>query len=168
MRLATSVLMLSISAAPSLSETLAMRESKFTVKVTLDRLAAELDKRGMKVAARIDHAANAKTVGMEMPPTEVLGKADTKLVSAIWETPTYPDYHWVARRDIDATYGTGFRSKLAQTIIGVTDEKLLKIFDRSKFITLCLCLPIASRRHRSRPHCILSRRRPPMVTGVSP
>ena len=79
MRVAISVLMLSISAAPALSETLAMRESKFTVKETLDRLAAELDKRGMKVAARIDHAAGAKTVGMEMPPTEVLMFGNPKL-----------------------------------------------------------------------------------------
>lgn len=62
------------------------------------------------------------------------GKVDTKLVSAIWETPTYPDYHWVARGDIDAKYGAGFRAKLTSVILGITDEKMLKIFDRTKFI----------------------------------
>ena len=36
------------------------------------------------------------------------GKVDAKAVSVIWETPTYPDYHWVARGDIDKTFGTGF------------------------------------------------------------
>ena len=62
------------------------------------------------------------------------GKADTKLVSAIWETPTYPDYHWVARSDIDAKYGAGLKAKLTSSILGITDEKMLKIFDRTRFI----------------------------------
>lgn len=62
------------------------------------------------------------------------GKVDTKTVSVIWETPTYPDYHWVARGDIDKTFGTGFTSRLQASILGVDDPKLLAIFDRKKFI----------------------------------
>jgi phosphonate transport system substrate-binding protein len=62
------------------------------------------------------------------------GKVDTKTVSVIWETPTYPDYHWVARGDIDKTFGTGFTSRLQAAILGVDDPKLLAIFDRKKFI----------------------------------
>jgi phosphonate transport system substrate-binding protein len=62
------------------------------------------------------------------------GKADGKLVSAIWETPTYPDYHFVARGDIDKTFGAGFKDKLKAVILGVEDVKLLAIFDRTKFI----------------------------------
>jgi phosphonate transport system substrate-binding protein len=62
------------------------------------------------------------------------GKVDTKAVSVIWETPTYPDYHWVARGDIDKTFGAGFTSRLQATIIGIDDPKLLAIFDRKKFI----------------------------------
>src|SRR5262245_14621382 len=62
------------------------------------------------------------------------GKVDTKAVSVIWETPTYPDYHWVARGDIDKTFGTGFMSKLQAAIIGVDDPKLLAIFDRKRFV----------------------------------
>jgi phosphonate transport system substrate-binding protein len=62
------------------------------------------------------------------------GKVDTKAVSVIWETPTYPDYHWVARGDIDKTFGTGFTSRLQAAILGVDDPKLLAIFDRKKFI----------------------------------
>ncbi len=62
------------------------------------------------------------------------GKVDTKAVVAIWETPTYPDYHWVARGDIDSRYGAGFRDKLASVILAIEDPKLLAIFDRSKFI----------------------------------
>ena len=62
------------------------------------------------------------------------GKVDTKLVQSIWETPTYPDYHWVARGDIDKTFGAGFKDKLTSVILGIDDPKMLAIFDRSKFI----------------------------------
>ena len=62
------------------------------------------------------------------------GRVDTKTVSVIWETPTYPDYHWVARGDIDKAFGAGFTSKLQASILGVDDPKLLAIFDRKKFI----------------------------------
>jgi phosphonate transport system substrate-binding protein len=62
------------------------------------------------------------------------GKIDTKAVSVIWETPTYPDYHWVARGDVDQKFGDGFKDKLKATILGIDDPKLLELFDRSKFI----------------------------------
>jgi phosphonate transport system substrate-binding protein len=62
------------------------------------------------------------------------GKVDTKTVSVIWETPTFPDYHWVARGDIDKTFGAGFTSRLQAAILAVDDPKLLAIFDRTKFI----------------------------------
>ena len=62
------------------------------------------------------------------------GKVDTNAVSVVWETPTYPDYHWVARGDIDKTFGTGFTGRLQASILGVDDPKLLAIFDRKKFI----------------------------------
>jgi phosphonate transport system substrate-binding protein len=62
------------------------------------------------------------------------GKIDPKAVSVIWETPTYPDYHWVARGDLDKTFGSGFTEKLKAAILAIDDPKLLEIFDRSKFI----------------------------------
>jgi phosphonate transport system substrate-binding protein len=62
------------------------------------------------------------------------GKVDTKAVSVIWETPTYPDYHWVARGDIDKTFGAGFVDRLQGAILALDDPKLLAIFDRTKFI----------------------------------
>jgi phosphonate transport system substrate-binding protein len=62
------------------------------------------------------------------------GKIDAKAVSVIWETPTYPDYHWVARGDLDTAFGAGFKDKLKDAILGVDDPKLLQLFDRSKFI----------------------------------
>jgi phosphonate transport system substrate-binding protein len=62
------------------------------------------------------------------------GKIDTNAVTVIWETPTYPDYHWVARGDIDKAFGTGFTSRVQAAILGVDDPKLHAIFDRKKFI----------------------------------
>jgi phosphonate transport system substrate-binding protein len=62
------------------------------------------------------------------------GKVDTKLVSVIWETPTYPDYHWVVRGDVDKAYGAGFTAKLQAALFAIDDPKLLAIFDRTKFI----------------------------------
>jgi phosphonate transport system substrate-binding protein len=62
------------------------------------------------------------------------GKVDIKAVSVIWETPTYPDYHWVVRGDVDKVYGAGFTGKLQAAILAVDDPKLLAIFDRTKFI----------------------------------
>lgn len=67
-----SLLALILTIAPATSQTLTTLESKFTVKETADRLAAELEKRGIRLAARIDHAAGAKAAGLDMPPTEVI------------------------------------------------------------------------------------------------
>src|SRR5262249_33513461 len=61
------------------------------------------------------------------------GKVDPKAVSVIWETPTYPDYHWVGRGDLDKAFGNGFTERLQATILGIDEPKLLAIFDRTKF-----------------------------------
>ena len=58
---------------------LTTRESKFPVKETADRLAKALEEKGIKVAARVDHAAGAKAAGLEMPPTEVVMFGNPKL-----------------------------------------------------------------------------------------
>jgi uncharacterized protein (DUF302 family) len=86
MRIAVAALLLSLSATSALSEQLVTLESKFGVKETLDRLAAELDKRGIKVAARVDHAAGAKAVGMELPPTEVMMFGNPKLGTPLMQS----------------------------------------------------------------------------------
>ncbi len=62
------------------------------------------------------------------------GKIDAKAVSVIWESPPFPDYHWVARGDVDKVYGVGFTQKIQDAILGINDPALLAIFARSKFI----------------------------------
>lgn len=46
--------------------------SSYGVKETLDRLSDLLGKKGITVFARIDHSVGAKTIGEELPPTELL------------------------------------------------------------------------------------------------
>jgi uncharacterized protein (DUF302 family) len=79
MRMIIAAIAFAATVTPSLAQDLTVRESKFSVKETLDRLAVELDKRGMKVASRVDHAAGAKAVGMALPPTEVVMFGNPKL-----------------------------------------------------------------------------------------
>jgi uncharacterized protein (DUF302 family) len=66
-------------AAALAADVLTVIESKFPVKETADRLTAAIEGKGLKVAARIDHAAGAKSAGLEMPPTEVLMFGNPKL-----------------------------------------------------------------------------------------
>lgn len=47
-------------------------ESEHSVEVTADRLVKILRAKGMKVFARIDHAAGAKNVGITLRPTELV------------------------------------------------------------------------------------------------
>jgi phosphonate transport system substrate-binding protein len=62
------------------------------------------------------------------------GKVDPKAVSVIWESPTFPDYQWTVRGDVDAIYGEGFTARLKAALVGITDPAILAPFGRSKFI----------------------------------
>jgi uncharacterized protein (DUF302 family) len=95
--------------------------SKFSVKVSLDRLEADLKAKDVTVFARIDHAAGAASVAMPLRPTELLifgnPKAGTPLMQSNqtigidlplkilgWQDSdgkvwlTYGDPTWLARR----------------------------------------------------------------------
>jgi uncharacterized protein (DUF302 family) len=65
---------------------LANRVSPYPVTETLDRLEAVLKSKGVKIFARIDHAAEAQSVGMSLRPTQLLifgnPKAGTPLMRA--------------------------------------------------------------------------------------
>lgn len=62
------------------------------------------------------------------------GKVDASQVTVIWETPTYPDYQWTVRGDVDRVYGAGFKDKLKAAILAIDDKAILDQFARSKFI----------------------------------
>lgn len=63
------------------------------------------------------------------------GKIDTKKVRVIWRTPTYPDYQWTIRGDVDAKYGKGFTEKVKASLISMNDPAFLKAFPRSGFVS---------------------------------
>ena len=62
------------------------------------------------------------------------GTIDPAKVRVIWETPTYPDYQWTIRGDVDARFGAGFKDKVRQALLDMTDKELLASFPREAFI----------------------------------
>ncbi|WP_110690511.1 putative selenate ABC transporter substrate-binding protein [Salinicola endophyticus] len=62
------------------------------------------------------------------------GRVDTDKVAVIWKSPTYPDYQWTLRGDVDARYGEGFSAKVRKALLDMTDPALLESFPRSGFI----------------------------------
>ena len=69
---------------------LATVKSAYGVKDTIDRLAAHVIAKGMKVFARIDHAQGASEVGLALRPTELLifgnAKGGTPLMQSVQST----------------------------------------------------------------------------------
>ena len=67
------------------------------------------------------------------------GRVNNSKVFAIWRTPPYADYHWLAQPDIDKRFGEGFTEKIKKTILGLDfkdskDRKILNLFGAKKFI----------------------------------
>jgi phosphonate transport system substrate-binding protein len=62
------------------------------------------------------------------------GKVDPAQVAVIWESPTFPDYQWTVRGDVDQAYGAGFKDKLRAALVAIDEPKILEPFARSKFI----------------------------------
>ena len=61
-------------------------------------------------------------------------KIDTGKVQVIWKTPTYPDYNWTVRGDVDKNYGAGATAKLQDALLGMTAPDLLAAVPRKRFI----------------------------------
>jgi phosphonate transport system substrate-binding protein len=62
------------------------------------------------------------------------GKVDPAQTVVLWETPTYPDYQWTVRGDVERVYGAGFKDKLTAALLAINDPAILTQFARSKFI----------------------------------
>lgn len=54
------------------SDTYIQKKSQYEVSETLDRLESILKKKGITIFTRVDHAAGAKRVGLEMSDTQLL------------------------------------------------------------------------------------------------
>ncbi len=62
------------------------------------------------------------------------GEIDTKKVSVIWETPTYPDYQWTVRDGVNSKFGPEFKAKLTKVLLEMKDPDLLEAFPRKSFV----------------------------------
>ena len=62
------------------------------------------------------------------------GRVDESRVSVIWESPTFPDYQFTIRGDVEKQFGAGFKEKVRQAILSLDDPEILGYFARSKFI----------------------------------
>ncbi|MGO2131740.1 MAG: putative selenate ABC transporter substrate-binding protein [Halomonas sp.] len=62
------------------------------------------------------------------------GNLDTDSVKVIWKTPTYPDYQWTIRDDVNERFGEGFADRVQQALLDMEDPALLESFPRSGFI----------------------------------
>ena len=119
-------------------------QSAYGPKDTMDRLEAEVKAKGLTVFARIDHAAGAAEVGLQLRPTAVLvfgnAKGGTPIMQAaqtvgidlplralVWQDAagkvwlSYNDPGWIAKRhglgrEVDAAVGalTGALSALVK------------------------------------------------------
>lgn len=62
------------------------------------------------------------------------GLVDPEKVQVIWKSPTYLDYHWVIRGDVDQRFGEGFADRVQATLLAINDRALLDAFPREKFV----------------------------------
>ncbi len=62
------------------------------------------------------------------------GGIDGNRVRVIWTTPTYPDYQWSIRGDVDRHFGDGFREKVRAALLAMDDPALLAAFPRRSFV----------------------------------
>src|SRR5262249_29711173 len=118
--------------------------SRFGPKETMDRLATEIQARGLKVFARIDHSAGAAEAGLTLRPTELIifGSArggtplmqsvqtvgiDLPLKALVWEDAeakkwiSYDEPSWIAQRH-GATNGELVVSKLTALLSAIARE----------------------------------------------
>lgn len=72
MRIAAALLFIVMSFPVQADNGLVIRQSAFGPAETLDRLQAVLDKKGLTIFARVDHAAGASKAGLALRPTQLL------------------------------------------------------------------------------------------------
>ncbi|MEP1215747.1 MAG: putative selenate ABC transporter substrate-binding protein [Marinobacter sp.] len=62
------------------------------------------------------------------------GNVDTGAVKVIWTTPSYPNYQWTIRGDVNERFGEGFSRRVQEALLAMDDPDLLESFPRSGFI----------------------------------
>ena len=67
------------------------------------------------------------------------GKVNRAKVIAIWRTPPYPDYQWLAQPDLDQRFGKGFTNRLQGAILSwrssdPEQNRILGLFGAQRFV----------------------------------
>jgi phosphonate transport system substrate-binding protein len=62
------------------------------------------------------------------------GNIQQNKIKVIWETPTYPDYQWSIRGDVEQKWGRDFKAKVTQALLEMNDPVLLRAFPRQGFV----------------------------------
>ncbi len=62
------------------------------------------------------------------------GNIDTSKLKVIWKTPTFPDYQFTIRGDVDEQFGEGFAKRVQDALLKLDDREILDAFARKKFI----------------------------------
>ena len=68
------------------------------------------------------------------------GRAKRNKVIALWRSPGYPDYHWLAQGNLDARFGKGFTTRLQKAILSwrpsdPEQKVILSLFGAQQFTT---------------------------------
>jgi len=118
-------------------------QSRFGVTETIDRLAEAIERSGLHVFTRIDHAAGARDVGASLRPTELLifgnprggtplmqdrqlAGIDLPVKALAWEDEdgkiwlSYNDPHWIAER-----HGLGETSRATVAAMAAGMKKMI-------------------------------------------
>jgi phosphonate transport system substrate-binding protein len=71
--------------------------------------------------------------------TEKAGEVDLDDVVVLWRTPGYADYHWLARPDLDETFGSGTQDAVTNLLLGLDasdpdDAEILDLFGAQAFV----------------------------------
>jgi uncharacterized protein (DUF302 family) len=119
--------------------------SRYAAAETMQRLLAALKKRDLTIFARIDHAANAAAVGMELRPTEVVlfgnpkggtvpmqdqqrAGIDLPLKALVWQDSdgkvwlSYNAPDWIAARAGLIERSAGAIAAMTKALAAVADE----------------------------------------------
>ena len=138
--LVLAVVALSGNDARAEGDGLIVKDSDFDVAKTIDRLGMALERKGITVFKRINHAKGAMSVGMELTPSEVLvfgtPKMGTPLMQSnpkigldlplkalAWKAAdgrvklAYTDAQWLAKR-----HGISDRDKVFQNMAGALNK----------------------------------------------
>lgn len=120
--------------------TLVEQPSAWPFAPTLDRLKTAIEGAGLKVFARIDHAAGAKEFGMTMPPTVVLlygsPKGGTPIMLAASAAALDLPLRVLVREDADGRTQVSFHPIVSVLLVAGVPEGLARHLEPAQALLL--------------------------------